>query len=390
MSDLMAGRMLPPEPEAFRATLREARERAARSEHSRVWGHRPAIRPAGGPWSRGASTRRTRTASSCRPSRSLAALGSLLTTPDFWDAIWTSAVALIIGFVAAVVIGVPIGLAMGRIDSIRNIIDPYINLVLVMPMAVLMPIVLIALGISLTARIVVIFVFCLPFVVVPCLTGVRVIEKHLLDMGRTYGASELQLWRNVLIPGALPAILSGLAPGLRARPHRHGGRRAHPGGSRRRWTRAPALRSQLAYDYVFAVVFVIIAQAVLGVGLLRAFEARTAGTAPRPTRMTVETMATPRNAAGIELTGVSKLFRRRKANGETDVFAALDTVSLHVPEAQFVSIIGPSGCGKTTLLRIVAGLEHPQTGEVNVAGQLIWGPARSGDGVPAFRAPALG
>ena len=192
----------------------------------------------------------------------------------------------------------------------------------------------------------------------------------------------------MLILGALPAILSGLRQGFA-----HGltgmvvveltlvaagvGRVLQLYGS------------QLAYDYVF-VVFVIIAQAVLGVGLLRAFEARTAGTAPRPTRMTVETMATPRNAAGIELTGVSKLFRRRKANGETDVFAALDTVSLHVPEAQFVSIIGPSGCGKTTLLRIVAGLEHPQTGEVNVAGKPIWGPARSGDGVPAFRAPALG
>ncbi len=205
----------------------------------------------------------------------LAALGDLLVTPAFWHAIWTSAVALIIGFLAAVVIGVPLGLAMGRIDSIRNVIDPYINLVLVMPMAVLMPIVLIALGISLTARVVVIFVFCLPFVVVPCLTGVRVIDKHLLDMGRTYGANELQLWRNVLIPGALPAILAGLRQGL-----------AHglTGMVVVELTLVAAgvgqvlqlYGSQLAYDYVFAVVFVIIAQAVLGVGLLRAFEARTA------------------------------------------------------------------------------------------------------------------
>jgi ABC-type nitrate/sulfonate/bicarbonate transport system ATPase subunit len=77
---------------------------------------------------------------------------------------------------------------------------------------------------------------------------------------------------------------------------------------------------------------------------------------------------------GIQLTGVSKLFRRRKANGETDVFAALDSVTLHVPAAQFVSLIGPSGCGKTTLLRIVAGLEHPQTGDVNVNGKPIRGP----------------
>src|SRR3712207_223894 len=45
---------------------------------------------------------------------------------------------------------------------------------------------------------------------------------------------------------------------------------------------------------------------------------------------------------------------------------ALDTVDLEVAVGEFVALVGPSGCGKTTLLRIVADLETPSTGEVRI------------------------
>jgi len=83
----------------------------------------------------------------------------------------------------------------------------------------------------------------------------------------------------------------------------------------------------------------------------------------------------PGSRHGIELRGISKLFRRRTAGGGSDIFAALENVDLSVPESQFVSLIGPSGCGKTTLLRIVAGLEHPQAGEAIVGGRAVQGPS---------------
>ncbi len=78
---------------------------------------------------------------------------------------------------------------------------------------------------------------------------------------------------------------------------------------------------------------------------------------------------------GIELRGITKLFRRRTAGGGSDIFAALEHVDLAIAESQFVSIIGPSGCGKTTLLRIVAGLEYPQAGEAVVGGRPVQGPS---------------
>lgn len=64
----------------------------------------------------------------------------------------------------------------------------------------------------------------------------------------------------------------------------------------------------------------------------------------------------------LEFTGISKRF------GE---YLALQDVSLIVPEFQSLAIIGPSGGGKTTLLRIIAGLEIPESGSVRIDDQLL-------------------
>ncbi len=53
---------------------------------------------------------------------------------------------------------------------------------------------------------------------------------------------------------------------------------------------------------------------------------------------------------------------------------ALDDVTLHIPEGEFVCLVGPSGCGKSTLLNIIAGLEQPDRGLVQADGETIIGP----------------
>jgi ABC-type nitrate/sulfonate/bicarbonate transport system ATPase subunit len=63
---------------------------------------------------------------------------------------------------------------------------------------------------------------------------------------------------------------------------------------------------------------------------------------------------------------------RAFGSGPSPVYALSD-VSLDIPEKQFVSIIGPSGCGKSTLFNIIAGLDHPTSGDIRVNGQSIIG-----------------
>ncbi|MBD3743445.1 MAG: ABC transporter ATP-binding protein, partial [Stenotrophomonas sp.] len=66
--------------------------------------------------------------------------------------------------------------------------------------------------------------------------------------------------------------------------------------------------------------------------------------------------------ATLEINGVAKLYGNR---------TVLHDISLNLSSGEFVSLLGPSGCGKTTLLRIIAGFEHPERGSVRVDGRDI-------------------
>jgi iron(III) transport system ATP-binding protein len=84
---------------------------------------------------------------------------------------------------------------------------------------------------------------------------------------------------------------------------------------------------------------------------------------------------------GISIVGLSKRFRR---HGSDEEVLAIDNISLEVAEGELVVLLGPSGCGKTTLLRCVAGLEHPDLGEVRAGSQVLFSSA-SGINVPVNR-----
>jgi NitT/TauT family transport system ATP-binding protein len=73
----------------------------------------------------------------------------------------------------------------------------------------------------------------------------------------------------------------------------------------------------------------------------------------------------PGTATGIEARALTKWFKLRGSATVT----ALEDVSLATPEGAFLSLLGPSGCGKSTVLRILAGLETPSSGQVLVHGE---------------------
>jgi NitT/TauT family transport system ATP-binding protein len=77
------------------------------------------------------------------------------------------------------------------------------------------------------------------------------------------------------------------------------------------------------------------------------------------------------NAGAIVATNVSKSFRDINRGEE---IVALRNVSLTINPNEFIAIVGPSGCGKSTFLNIVAGFEHPSSGEVTLNGRPITGP----------------
>ena len=80
----------------------------------------------------------------------------------------------------------------------------------------------------------------------------------------------------------------------------------------------------------------------------------------------------------ISANQVSKIFGHDK-----DEVIALDNVSLEIHENEFFTLLGPSGCGKTTLLRLIAGFEHPSSGHIQLHGEEI-------SHLPPFQRPRAG
>jgi NitT/TauT family transport system ATP-binding protein len=87
-------------------------------------------------------------------------------------------------------------------------------------------------------------------------------------------------------------------------------------------------------------------------------------------------------ADGIRLSRVGKTYRTRR--GEVQ---ALSDLSFSVADREFVTVVGPSGCGKSTILKIIAGLMPPTTGEVEVFGDRVVEPRP--DAGMVFQSPRL-
>ncbi len=147
-------------------------------------------------------------------SQTALALTELVQQPTVWKALWESNQAMLVGFGLSLVIGLPLGLLAGRVREVEEAADPYLNFLLMVPVAALLPIFVMALGLGLIVRVAVVFMFTIPVIVVNVRAGLRKIDPALIDMAHTLGASERQLWRTILLPGSLPGVLSGMRLGL--------------------------------------------------------------------------------------------------------------------------------------------------------------------------------
>ena len=148
------------------------------------------------------------------PWATLLALVELLRSGALLAATATSLQSLALGFVAAVVIGVPLGLVMGVARGFGRVARVYIDLLIALPTAALIPLVILSFGISIASSAVIVFVFSAPFITMNAYGGVRDTRPRLVEMARTFGASWLQLFGRVVLPSALPMILAGMRLGL--------------------------------------------------------------------------------------------------------------------------------------------------------------------------------
>lgn len=144
------------------------------------------------------------------PSAIAVAFYELVRTGELPAAIFTSLLGFLMGVFAAIVVGITIGVAMGRIRMVEYILEPYINALYSTPSIALIPLFILWFGVGLTSKVIIIFTLSVFIVIINTFTGVKNLSQSIIDVGAAFGANERQTFWMVVLPAALPFIMTGL------------------------------------------------------------------------------------------------------------------------------------------------------------------------------------
>lgn len=146
--------------------------------------------------------------------RTVSEFSKLIASGELPRALLLSNIALFWGYILALAVSLPVGIAMGRIRAIRALVNPYLIILLSTPLIAVLPILQAVFGLGLATRVVVVFIFAFIYMTVNTEMGVRTVPKELIDMSRSFGASRWQQLNRVVLPHAFPAIMAGARLGL--------------------------------------------------------------------------------------------------------------------------------------------------------------------------------
>jgi NitT/TauT family transport system permease protein len=140
----------------------------------------------------------------------------LFTDPrqNIWADLGTSGFEFATGYIAASIFGLLLGIGMGWYTRLQYALDPFVNFLYATPRVALIPLFIIWLGIDWQSKVAVIFLGALFPMIINTMAGVRNTDAALLRVARSFGAPEMLTFRRVVLPGAVPFILTGLRLGV--------------------------------------------------------------------------------------------------------------------------------------------------------------------------------
>lgn len=129
---------------------------------------------------------------------------------------WASLSLALVGFVAAIVIGVPLGLFMGWYPGVNLLVRPLFDAIRPIPPIAWIPIAILWLGIGIYAKSFIIFLAAFVPCVINSYTGIRLANPVLVRVARIYGASNWETFLKIGVPSAIPMIFTGMKLSLNA------------------------------------------------------------------------------------------------------------------------------------------------------------------------------
>lgn len=128
---------------------------------------------------------------------------------SIWPHIWASAQIALLGFLISIVIGVPLGLAMGRRKFIRDSVEPFVMASYASPTVAFLPLIILWLGLGIWSKVVLVVLGAVFVIIINTEVGVSSIDRRLIETARAFCANEREILLKVIAPAALPFILAG-------------------------------------------------------------------------------------------------------------------------------------------------------------------------------------
>jgi len=141
-------------------------------------------------------------------------MGALWATGELQVDIAVSFEEFIIGFVLASLVGIGIGVLMASSKALYQYIDPWVSMLYSTPFVAVAPLLTLWLGIGLAAHVAVVFIVIVFPVLINTYAGLANSDRDLIEVARSFGARQLQIFAKVRFPGALPFIVAGLRQGV--------------------------------------------------------------------------------------------------------------------------------------------------------------------------------
>jgi len=144
------------------------------------------------------------------PSQVVGTLWTMFATGSIWTPLGVSASGFGLGLAFSIVVGLPLGVLIGRSRTLNAMLDPFITAFNATPRLVFLPLVMLWFGLGLWSKVIIVFIGALFPILINTYEGVRNADKTLINVVRSFGASEWDIARLVVVPNAMPYILAGL------------------------------------------------------------------------------------------------------------------------------------------------------------------------------------
>lgn len=144
----------------------------------------------------------------------LQALWVVIPSPDFLEAATITFQAFAIGMGLSLVLGIGVGILMGRFRAIGDLMGMWVNIFESSPLTAIVPALMALLGFGMPTMVVTVFLFSVWVIALDTQVGVERVNPSLVEMGRSFGASNRALFAKIIFFAALPELLAGIRLGL--------------------------------------------------------------------------------------------------------------------------------------------------------------------------------